>query len=60
MMEFDRENKVIISTMNQEEARAFVKFLQSEVARHMMDIRNAQELIREVKTKFKIENVNVY
>ena len=33
-MRFDETNKVIIETMNEAEARAFVKFLTSEIARH--------------------------
>jgi len=56
-MIFDNENKVIIETMNKVEARVFIKFLQSEIARHLMDIRQAHELIREVKIKFGIEKV---
>jgi len=56
-MIFNNENKVIIETMNKDEARAFIKFLQSEVARHLMDIRRAHELIREVKIRFGIEKI---
>lgn len=40
--------------MSTEEARAFVKFLKSEVARHYMDIDNAQVLIYDVCKKFQI------
>lgn len=51
-MDFDRVNKVIIETMNRGEARAFIKFLTSEIARHEMDIDNARELIKEVAKRF--------
>ncbi len=47
-MRFDEENKVLIKTLDEPEARAFVKFLQSEIARHEMDIENARELIEKV------------
>ena len=54
-MKFDETNKVIIETMNREEARAFIKFLQSEIARHQMDIDNARDLIEEVCKRFGLE-----
>ena len=53
-MDFDKTNKVIIETMDEVEAKAFVKFLGSEVARHLMDIENAYELIDKVKQKFNL------
>lgn len=53
-MRFDETNKVIIETMNEAEARAFVKFLTSEIARHEMDIDNAYKLIDKVKQKFQL------
>ena len=56
-MKFDETNKVIIDTMDTAEARAFVKFLQSEIARHQMDIDNARELICEVCLRFKIADL---
>ena len=43
-MKFDETNKVIIETLNRSEARAFVLFLKSEIARHKMDIDNAYNL----------------
>jgi len=54
-MEFDQTNKVIISTLDEAEARAFVKFLQSEIKRHEYDIDKAVELIDIVRRKFNIE-----
>ena len=54
-MKFDNTNKVIIDTMNKMEASAFVKFLQSEIARHENDIENAYDLIREVAKRFDIK-----
>ena len=53
-MDFDKTNKVIIDTMDEAEARAFVKFLRSEVARHLMDIENAYKLMKRVKQKFNL------
>ena len=37
-MEFNKEHLVIIETMDVYEARAFVKFLYSEILRHQQDI----------------------
>ena len=54
-MDFNTENKVIIETMNQDEARAFIKFLHSEILRHQQDINHAYDLIISVGSKFHIE-----
>lgn len=55
-MIFNAEHKVIINTMNPDEARAFIKFLNSEIIRHEDDIKQARELIGEVmKTKLEME-----
>jgi len=56
-MKFNEQNKVIIETMNPNEAKAFIKFLQSEIARHQMDIDNAIDLIHQVVNKFQIKGV---
>jgi len=56
-MKFDEVNKVIIETMNIDEAKAFVKFLKSEILRHEMDINQARDLIYEVCLKFKIADL---
>mgnify|MGYP001588216711 CR=1 FL=1 len=53
-MDFGTKNKVIIDTMNQEEARAFIKFLHSEIARHERDSEEAFALIMTVGSKFRI------
>jgi hypothetical protein len=53
-MKFDETNKVIIDSMNTIEAKAFVKFLNSEIERHKMDIDNARDLINEVCNRFNI------
>lgn len=53
-MKFDNDQKVIIDTMNREQAIAFVKFLGSEILRHNMDIAEAANLIKIVKSKFKL------
>ena len=54
-MKFNKVNKVIINSMNHDEAVAFTKFLISEIARHKMDIDNAIDLIHRVIDKFQIE-----
>ena len=53
-MEFDKEHKVIISTLNPIEAVAFIKFLQSEILRHQGDITDAAKLIRVVEEQFHV------
>ncbi len=53
-MDFNKECKVIIETMNQDEARAFTKFLYSEILRHRMDIEGAEKLMVEVKKRFEL------
>jgi len=56
-MQFNQECKVLIESMNKQEASAFVKFLRSEISRHQMDITNAVELIHQVVNKFHLEDV---
>lgn len=51
-MQFNDECKVIIQTMNGDEAKTFVKFLYSEILRHKMDIEEAEKLILYVKDEF--------
>jgi len=53
-MEFTIEHKVKVKTITKEEASAFVKFLESEIARHHMDIVDAKFLIRTVKEMYKL------
>ncbi len=49
-MIFDlKSHKVIVSSLNQDEARAFIKFLESEIIRHKDDINQAKSLIGYVK-----------
>lgn len=48
-MEFNKENKVIISTLTRIEAKAFIKFLESEIIRHQDDIELAGKLITQVE-----------
>ncbi len=47
-MIFNNDHLVIISTLNEAEARAFVKFLNSEIIRHEDDIKMARALIGKV------------
>ena len=56
-MKFDQESKVIIETLNPSEARAFVLFLKSEIARYQMDIDNAYGLCYSIINKFKLSNM---
>lgn len=53
-MKFDKENKVIISTLSPLEASAFIKFLESEIIRHQRDIKEAKELIEKIRIKFQL------
>ena len=48
-MIFNESHKVIIETLNETEARAFIKFLESEIIRHGDDIKQAEILIGQVK-----------
>ena len=48
-MIFNDRHKVIISTLNKDEAMAFIKFLESEIIRHKDDINQAKGLIGLVK-----------
>jgi len=56
-MIFNSQHKVIIDTLNQDEAIAFVKFLQSEIIRHEDDIQQARDLIFKVCFQFNIKGV---
>ncbi len=51
-MEFNKDHLVIIETLTAEEAKAFVKFLGSEIIRHYDDILQAEKLIKEVEKRF--------
>ena len=48
-MEFDTSHKVIVESMSTREAKAFIKFLKSEIMRHQQDIEDAKLLIDKVK-----------
>jgi len=48
-MKFDEQNKVIIDTLSKVEAKAFIKFLKSEIYRHQDDIEQARRLIEKVR-----------
>ena len=50
-MKFNSHNKVLVPTMNDMEARAFIKFLQAEIHRHERDIDEARALIRRVEKR---------
>lgn len=52
-MKFNDEHKVIIETLDEAEARAFVKFLSSEILRHKEDIAQAEALILFVEEELK-------
>ena len=56
-MRFDEQNKVIIDTMSRIEAKAFILFLKSEIARHQMDIEDVRVLIYDVCRKFHIADM---
>ena len=46
-MWFDKENKVIIETLNKVEAKAFIDFLQEEEERHIDCVYDALGKVRE-------------
>ena len=48
-MRFNKEHKVVISSLNQDEARVFIIFLDTEIKRHQDDINKAKALIGLVK-----------
>ncbi len=48
-MIFNDQHKVIVSTLDKPEARAFIKFLDSEIIRHEDDINQAKALIGLIK-----------
>ena len=50
-MEFNNAHKVIIDTLSRIEAKAFIKFLESEIIRHQDDIEQARKLIQCVYQK---------
>ncbi len=50
-MKFNSEHKVIISSMNQTEAKIFIIFLKTEIVRHYDDIKQAEDLIALVNIK---------
>lgn len=56
-MKFDETCKVLVDTLSKDEARAFVVFLKTEIARHKMDIDNAVNLIYTVVGKFGLDDM---
>ena len=55
LVKFNKEtHKVDIKTMNKTEAKAFIRFLQSEGIRHADDIKDLEVLIEEVKRRFEL------
>ena len=53
-MRFDDDNKVIIESLNQEQAKAFILFLESEIIRHEIDIEQAENLIKRVRNMYRL------
>ena len=53
-MRFNKESKVIIESLTEPEASAFIKFLESEVIRHLDDIEQAEKLIETVKEMYRL------
>lgn len=49
MIIFNEEHKAIVNFLNRIEAKAFIKFLESERIRHEDDIKRIHELIQIVK-----------
>ena len=53
-MQFNEKQKVIIESLTVPEASAFIKFLETEVIRHMVDIEKAEELIIQVRNMYRL------
>ena len=53
-MQFNEKQKVIIESLTVPEANAFIKFLETEVIRHMVDIEKAEELIIQVRNMYRL------
>ena len=53
-MRFNDENLVIINTMSKAEAKAFIKFLESEIIRHRRDVYECFVLIHKVEERFEL------
>ncbi len=53
-MDFNQDQKVVVDSLNKTEAKAFIKFLYSEIIRHALDIEQAGKLIDTVKEKFNL------
>ena len=51
-MLFNKQHLVILNSLTPEEARAFIKFWETEIIRHRDDILQAQELINQVILRF--------
>ena len=54
-MRFDEACKAIIYSLTRPEASVFVKFLESEIARHTRDIDEAKELIIRVRDMYRLD-----
>ena len=48
-MEFDKDHKVKFETLNEDEARAFLYFLEDEKYRHIEDVESASDMIEDIK-----------
>ncbi len=57
-MRFNKDHKIIIASLDEAEARAFVKFLGSEIIRHYDDIVQAWALMEYVE-KEKLGDANI-
>uniref|UniRef100_A0A6M3L5U1 Uncharacterized protein n=1 Tax=viral metagenome TaxID=1070528 RepID=A0A6M3L5U1_9ZZZZ len=51
-MIFNNQHKVLIESLSKDEAKAFIKFLQSEIIRHGDDIQQARDLISLIKKMY--------
>lgn len=54
-MEFGSDYKVIPETLTKEQAPVYILFLESEIKRHWVDIKETAKLIVRVKEKFNIK-----
>jgi len=53
-MKFNKYHLTIIKSLTREESGAFIKFLESEIIRHLEDISETMDKIKKVKKRFNL------
>ena len=52
MIKFNKDDITDMNLLNKPEARAYIKFLESEKRRHLKDVEDIDKKITEVKKRF--------